>query len=328
MIGADAASDIAVIQIKDKFLKEIPLSDSENLEVGDFVAAIGNPFGLNQTVTSGVISALNRSINLEGYEDFIQTDAPINPGNSGGALINMKGELVGINTAILAPTGVNVGIGFAIPSNMAHNVMEQLIKFGKVKRGLLGVLVQNLTPNLAEALGMPGTTGAIVGQVSSGSPAAAAGLKSKDIIELINGIKVKNSSQLRSVVGQLPVGTRLTLKVKRDNKTLNLHATIRSLKKDENNKNNPVQAFLAGVRIRDFNQFDTVFGHIRGVQVIGVDQSSDAWISGLRPGDVILSANNHKVTKIDQLVKDVSMEKDHLLLAVQRQAGVIYMVIN
>ncbi len=188
VVGKDAGSDVAVLKVPTKNLIEMPLADSDKAEVGDFVIAIGNPFGLQHTVTSGIISALGRSgINPEGYEDFIQTDASINPGNSGGALVNLDGQLVGVNSAIFSRSGGNIGIGFAIPSNMVKAVMTQLIQYGEVKRGMLGVQLRNLTPAIAESLGLENSRGALVGQVVEGSPAEKAGIKAGDIVTSING---------------------------------------------------------------------------------------------------------------------------------------------
>lgn len=233
LIGMDNASDIAVIKINADHLTAIPFADSDKAQVGDYVVAIGSPFGLlTQTVTSGVISALNRSdLGIEGYENFIQTDAPINPGNSGGALVNINGELVGINTAIITPTQGSVGIGFAIPSNMAKSVIDQLIKYGKVERGLLGVIVQPLTPDLADALNVSGVKGALITQVNPGSPAAKAGLQVKDIVIKIDGKSIENAAQLRNTIGLLRVGTTISLEVLRDNKKLTMSATISPPKK-------------------------------------------------------------------------------------------------
>jgi Do/DeqQ family serine protease len=212
VIGSDAGTDIALLQIEPERLTALTLGDSDSLAVGDFVVAIGNPFGLGQTVTSGIVSALGRSgLNIEGYEDFIQTDASINPGNSGGALVNSKGELIGINTAIIGPAGGNVGIGFAVPSNMARAVMDQLIDYGEVRRGRLGVSVQNLTPALAEALDVRSPRGAVVTQVESGSPAAQAGLRPGDVIVEINRQPIDDATDLRNLVGMSEIGGGLNI---------------------------------------------------------------------------------------------------------------------
>src|SRR5579883_3504239 len=217
IVGRDPATDIAVIQIRNgSHLKALSMGDSDNLEVGDFVIAIGNPFGLGQTVTSGIISALGRSgLGIEGYEDFIQTDASINPGNSGGALANLRGELIGINTAILAPGGGNVGIGFAVPINMAHSVMDQLIRYGEVKRGRIGVAIQDLTPDLAQALNTRQTGGAVIARIEPGSPAERAGLKSGDLIVAVNGVKVHSGTQLHNMIGLSRIGDEVRLTYER-----------------------------------------------------------------------------------------------------------------
>lgn len=225
LVGTDPATDIALLKIDPDRLTDIKIGNSDALAVGDYVVAIGNPFGLGQTVTSGIISALGRSgLNIEGYEDFIQTDASINPGNSGGALINLRGELIGINTAILAPAGGNVGIGFAVPSRMAQGVMAQLLRFGEVRRGLIGVSVQDVTPEIAEAMGLKDGAGALVTQVQAGSPAAAAGIRSGDLIVEVDGHAIDNASDLRNQVGLVPVGQEVKLVVLRDGKRMNLTA--------------------------------------------------------------------------------------------------------
>ena len=217
VIGSDPETDVAVIQIPAKELIGVPLGNSDVLRVGDFVVAIGSPFGLSQTVTSGIVSALGRtSLGIGGYEDFIQTDASINPGNSGGALVNLKGELVGINTAILGPNGGNIGIGFAIPVNMAHGIMEQLVEYGEVRRGQLGVVMQDLTPELARAFGIEGRSGAVITQVLRDTSAASAGLRPGDLIIAVNGHEVQSAAGLRNQIGLLRVGDTAALDIMRD----------------------------------------------------------------------------------------------------------------
>src|SRR3981081_1289239 len=227
VVGSDAPSDVAVPKVKSEGLSQVTLGDSAKSEVGDFVVAIGNPFGLQHTVTSGIISRLSRSgINPDGYEDFIQTDASINPGNSGGALVNLRGELIGINTAILSRSGGNIGIGFAIPVNMAHSVMDQLIKYGSVKRGQLGVSMYTVTPDIAHSLGLPNALGALVSQVVDGSPAEKAGIHTGDVITSLNGQPGKSNSELRNSIGLMRVGDKVEIGLLRDGKPLKVTAII------------------------------------------------------------------------------------------------------
>jgi S1-C subfamily serine protease len=216
VIGKDSDTDIALLQIPAQNLTAVPIGDSDRLQVGDFVLAIGNPFGLGQTVTSGIVSALGRSgLGLEGYEDFIQTDASINPGNSGGPLVNLQGQCVGINTAILSPGGGNIGIGFAVPINMARRVMDQILRYGEVKRGRIGVAIQDLTPDLADAMKTSHTTGAVIAKVETGSPAERAGLRSGDLVVALNGTAVHSGTQLRNLIGLARIGDEVTLTVDR-----------------------------------------------------------------------------------------------------------------
>jgi len=232
LIGSDPESDVAVIQIPAENLTALALADSDDLEVGDFVVAIGNPFGLGQTVTSGIVSALGRSgLGIQRHEDFIQTDASINPGNSGGALVNLRGQLVGINTAILAPSGGNVGIGFAIPSNRVKRVIDQLLRRGRVSRGKLGMTVQDLNPNLARAFGPDRNGGAVITQVASDSQASAAGLKPGDVVAAANGKPVYSANDLRNAVGFLPAGERIGLDILRAGTrlTVSLHLSAADL---------------------------------------------------------------------------------------------------
>jgi Do/DeqQ family serine protease len=217
LVGRDPGTDIAVLQIPAGGLTAVPMGDSSRLQVGDFVLAIGNPFGLGQTVTSGIVSALGRSgLGIEGYEDFIQTDASINPGNSGGPLVDLEGRIVGINTAILAPGGGNVGIGFAVPINMARRVMDQLLANGVIRRGRIGVAIQDLTPDLARALGTARTGGAVVARVEPGSPAQRAGLKPSDLVVAVDGVPISNASELRNRVGMAQIGATVTLTIERN----------------------------------------------------------------------------------------------------------------
>jgi Do/DeqQ family serine protease len=216
LIGRDEETDIAVLKIPPDHLTAVPMGDSDKAQVGDFVVAIGNPFGLGQTVTSGIISALGRSgLGIEGYEDFIQTDASINPGNSGGPLVNFAGQMIGINTAILAPGGGNIGIGFAVPINMARKVMDQLIRYGTVRRGRIGVTIQNLTPELAQAMNTTHTTGAVIARVEPGSPAQRGGLRNGDLVLAVNGERVRSGTQLRNLIGLSPIGTEARLTIDR-----------------------------------------------------------------------------------------------------------------
>ncbi len=330
LIGADGPSDIAVLQINAKGLTPIAFGNSDNLKVGDFVAAIGNPFGLQQTVTSGVISALNRnSLGIEGYENFIQTDASINPGNSGGALVDLDGLLIGVNTALIGPVSANVGIGLAIPSNMVHDVASQLIEFGKVERGVLGVMVQDLTPALADAFGITGRLGALVTNVIPGSPADKAGLRPQDVIQRLNNTDVQSGAQVRNIVGFLPINTKVVIVVRRKDQTLTLTTNIIDPKTLKMATAPPgLASLLDGLRLTTYDQLVPDFGPIKGVGVIDVSETSDAWISGLRPGDVILDANGQPVHNIDQLLQTVKNNTQRLLLKVGRDQGIIYLVIN
>jgi Do/DeqQ family serine protease len=227
LIGRDGQTDVAVLQIPGENLTAVPFGDSDRLQVGDFVLAIGNPFGLGQTVTSGIVSALGRSgLGIEGYEDFIQTDASINPGNSGGALVDLQGRLVGINTAILAPGGGNIGIGFAVPINMARRVMDQLTHYGEVKRGRIGIAIQDLSPEVAQAMGTPRTNGAVIARVEPGSPAERAGLKTGDLVVAVNGVAVRSGTQLRNSIGLSRVGDDVDLTIERKGAERNIAVRI------------------------------------------------------------------------------------------------------
>ena len=333
LIGTDPASDIAVLKITAKNLHAIPLGDSNTLQVGDFVAAIGSPFGLNKTVTAGIISALQRNdLNIENYENFIQTDAAINPGNSGGALVNYNGKLIGINTAIVAPLpgAGNVGIGFAIPINMAYSVMQQLIKYGKIHRGSLGIFVQPLTPTLALALHSPTSQqGAVVTAVTLGSPAKTAGLRAGDVILSINNKAVQTPFDVRNILGLLRANSKILITLTRDGKKLTIHAIITDTKSQMQNLQQK-QPFLSGLSLSNVNQIQSsLHGAINGgVQVLTINSQSPADIAGLLPGDIIVSANRQPVNNIAALYKAAKQDKHQLLLNVIRSSGALFVVIK
>lgn len=328
LVGADKPSDIALLQIKAKNLTAIPMSDSNLVKVGDFVAAIGNPFGLNQTVTSGIVSAIGRTtLGIESYEDFIQTDAPINPGNSGGALMNMQGQLVGINTAILAPNQGSIGIGFAIPANMVRSVMNQLLQYGNVKRGVLGIGAQDITPDLANAFNLDILHGAAVTQVLPDSPAHQAGIQVGDVITSINGNPIKNASDVVNYIGFLRVDSKINVSLLRQNKPITANVTLSDPKLREIavEQKDP---FFYGVGLKDFSQLSPIHGNVLGVLVVTVQEDSNAWHADLRPGDVITSVNQQKISGIDELKVAAAKANKVLLLNVLRGAGAVFLVID
>ena len=331
LVGEDGASDIAVLKIQANNLHNLPIGNSNKLQVGDFVAAIGSPFGLNQTATSGIVSALQRNdLNIEDYENFIQTDAAINPGNSGGALVTYAGKLVGINTAIVSPGHGNVGIGFAIPINMAHSIMEQIIKYGKVRRGLLGIFVQPLTSNLNAAFNLStNLQGTVITSVSPQSPAAKAGLQVGDVILKINDEVVKNPFDVRNIIGLLRVDSHVKLTILRNGKTLTKHAIIIN-SKTQMQKLQQQQPFLSGISFGDVNNLQSAsHGAIRGgVQILKVNPNCPAGQVGLSPGDIIVSANKQPVRNITDLYKAAKLNKHRLLLNVIRGPGAVYIVIK
>lgn len=323
LVGADPEADVAVIQIAAENLTALSIADSSQLKVGDFVVAIGNPFGLGQTVTSGIVSALGRSgLGIEGYEDFIQTDASINPGNSGGALVNLRGEFVGMNTAILAPSGGNVGIGFAIPSNMALSIVQSLVKHGEVRRGLLGVTTQDLTPELIKAFSLKTQHGAVINRVEAGSPAEKAGLEPGDIIVAVNGQEIKNgSSQIRTAIGLLQVGDTASLEIVRGDEHKTVQATIGKPKREQlaGDKLHPL---LKGVVLTPASKQQA-----EGVVMEKVEANSYAYKVGLRSGDIILSANRYRVKSLDEL-KQVIDPQSPLLINLQRGGEGFFVVLQ
>ncbi len=328
LIGSDPATDIALLRIEASGLQKLPLGNSDRLKVGDIVVAIGNPFGLGQTVTSGIISALGRSgIGTEKYEDFIQTDASINPGNSGGALVNSKGELIGINTAIIAPGGGNVGIGFAVPANMAKRVMDQLIHFGEVRRGRIGVAIQDLTPDIADAMGLPGKKGAVVGSVERNSPAAKAGLKPGDVIVAVDDSPIANSSDLRNRIGLMVRGSTVKLTYYRDGKRRDARVTIGELEKTALAGNETIPLF-AGAVFTAIPKDHPAKDGVTGIFVAQVEPGSPAWASGLREGDIILAVNRQAVSSVKDLRRIAKNKPSVLALNILRNNSQLFLVIR
>jgi len=301
LVGSDPGTDIAVLRIEPQSLTALKLGDSDQLAVGDFVLAIGNPFGLGQTVTSGIVSALGRTgINLEGYEDFIQTDAAINPGNSGGALVNLRGELIGINTAIIGPAGGNVGIGFAVPTNIARAVMDQIVRFGEVRRGRLGVASQEITPDLARSLGLNVTEGAILTAVDPGSPGERAGLRTGDVVVAANGRPVRSSADLRVKVGLVAVGEEVELRLLREGRQMTVRARVAQPQVAA--VDGQAIPELAGAAVANIERGMPMFGRIEGALVAKVEPNSPAWMQGLRPGDIIYGVNRRRVRNVNDLM--------------------------
>jgi Do/DeqQ family serine protease len=297
LVGTDPGTDVAVLQISAQNLTAIKFGDSDALQVGDYVIAIGNPFGIGQTVTSGIVSALGRSgLSPEGYEDFIQTDASINPGNSGGPLINMRGELVGINTAILGPSGGNIGIGFAIPSNMARAVMAQIERFGEVRRGRLGIAMEDLTTANAKKAGVTTLEGALIASVQPGSPAEKIGLRQNDVIIALNGRAVRSAAELRARLGLTPVGEEIELRILRGGETRNIKTKIAAPQEPTTGEGKPLPQ-LAGLRIVEIERGSELYKRLRGggLVVAAVEQGSRAFQAGFREGDIIYGVNNRRV---------------------------------
>ncbi|CDU03706.1 Do family serine endopeptidase [Vibrio coralliirubri] len=325
LIGGDQMSDIALLKLEEaKNLTQIKVADSDKLRVGDFSVAIGNPFGLGQTVTSGIVSALGRSgLNLENFENFIQTDAAINSGNSGGALVNLNGELIGINTAILGPNGGNVGIGFAIPSNMMTNLTEQILDFGEVKRGMLGVQGGEVTSELAEALGYESSKGAFVSQIVPDSAADKAGLKAGDIIVSINGKRIDTFSELRAKVATLGAGKQIELGVVRDGKSKTFDVT---LGESTNNKTQAEKLHegLAGAELTNTTESDST----TGVKVSSVAQGSPAEAYQLLKDDIIIGVNRQTVKNLAEFREILEKQPGVLALNIQRGDRTIYLVIR
>ncbi len=326
LIGTDVKTDIALLKIPAKNLTAIPLSDSDQLRVGDFVVAIGNPFGIGQTVTSGIISALGRTnLGIEGYEDFIQTDASINPGNSGGALVDLQGRLIGINTAILSKSGGNVGIGFAIPVNMAKSVMKQLIDHGQVSRGILGVHIQDVTPELAAALDIQTTSGAIIAKVMQGSAAEKAGLKNGDIIVKANNKVIKNAADLRNTIGLMRPNEQVRLELYRDNEKRTILARIGG----DSRIDISVNGFDAGKLHPSLSGAILAKNpSLAGISVAAVKKYSNAWKTGIRVDDRIISINRYKINSLEDLQHFTNQSHLRLALNILRGNTGLYLLLE
>ncbi len=318
VVGADEGSDVAVLRVADaKLPAEIRLADSSKLQVGDFVIAIGNPFGLQHTVTSGIVSALGRTgMSRDGYEDFIQTDAAINPGNSGGALVGLDGDLVGINSVILSQSGGNIGIGFAIPSNMVRSIMEQLIESGRVNRGQLGVTTLSLTPEFRKSLGLTeNAQGALVSQVTEGSAAAAAGIEAGDVITSVRGQPIRSNTELRNTIGMLRVGETVELGLLREGKPLSVTAVLKEPAQVSDAES--IHPALAGAELVEVSEDSA-----GGIRIRSVAPGSPAAQAGLRADDRIIAVNRQRVATIAQL-REAAKGQSSMLVQLRRGSQVL-----
>lgn len=321
LIGADAESDIALLQIEAKNLTALKRADSDELQVGDFAVAIGNPFGLGQTVTSGIVSAMGRSgLGIEMLENFIQTDAAINSGNSGGALVNLNGELIGINTAIVAPGGGNVGIGFAIPANMVNNLVKQIIEHGEVRRGVLGVMGQDLTSELAKGFGIETQHGGFINEVMPDSAAAKAGIKVGDIIVSVNGRSIKSFQELRAKVATMGAGSKVEFGLIRDGDEETVTAILGESTQAAEAAAGAVHPMLQGAKLETAGS--------SGVEITDVAQGSPAAASGLIKGDIIVGVNRTKVKNLKALKSALEGQKGSVALKIKRDNTSLYLILR
>ncbi|CAI1035867.1 Periplasmic pH-dependent serine endoprotease DegQ precursor [Serratia rubidaea] len=324
LLGRDEQTDIALLQITAKNLSAVKMADSDKLRVGDFAVAVGNPFGLGQTATSGIISALGRSgLNLEGLENFIQTDASINRGNSGGALVNLNGELIGINTAILAPGGGNIGIGFAIPSNMAQNLSQQLIEFGEVKRGLLGIKGSEMTADIAKAFNTDAQRGAFVSEVLPKSAAAKAGIKAGDILISVDGKPIGSFAELRAKVGTTAPGKTIKIGLLRDGKQQEVAVTLDN-SETASTSADTLSPALQGASLSN----GALPGGEKGVKIDNVGKGTPAAQMGLQKGDVIIGINRQRVESITALRKVLAAKPPVMALNIVRGGETIYLLMR
>jgi serine protease DegQ len=335
LVGSDPGTDVALLQIDADNLKAVEFGDSDELQVGDFVIAIGNPFGLGQTATTGIVSALGRSgINVDGYEDFIQTDASINPGNSGGALIDLDGTLMGINTAILSPAGGNIGIGFAIPSNMVQEVVSQLVEYGEVRRGRVGVYIQDVTPGLARALELDVDVGALVTSVEPGSPAEEAGIEVGDVVTAVNGEAITTSAALRNEIGLVRLGETVSLTVVRDDRTMTFDVMIgdtepsASAETEASGGEPRTLEKLEGAEFTDIAPNDPRFEGVSGVLITRIEPGSPAWRRGLRQNDVVLAVNRQPVGSVAELTVALETAGDTVALRLLREGQQLFVLIQ
>jgi Do/DeqQ family serine protease len=318
-LGADPQSDIALLQIEAKNLVQIALANSDKLRVGDYAIAIGNPFGLEQTVTSGIVSSLGRSgLNMDGFEDFIQTDAAINRGNSGGALVNLRGELIGINTAILGPSGGNVGIGFSIPSNMMKNLVDQIIEFGEIRRGSLGVRGGDVNSELTEALNLNVSRGAFVNEVLPDTAAATAGIKAGDVIISMNGNAIQSFNELRAKIATLGAGQKTELGLLRDGKERNVTVTLQELASGQ----------VAANELHPMLQGATLNNSDKGVEITELAGGSVAEQVGLRQGDIITGVNRQRVANLAELRRILEGRQGVAALYIRRGNDDLYILLR
>ena len=335
LVGTDPKTDLALVKIDAKNLKELKIAKSRDVKVGDYVIAVGNPYGLSSTVTTGIVSALGREQGgSDNYQDYIQTDASINPGNSGGALVNSKGELIGLNTAILSRSGGNNGIGFAVPTQIVSAVINQLEENGEVRRGRIGVVIQNITPGLRQSLNLTTLNGALVSSVAEDTPAESAGLKEGDVITAFNGDDIRDSSDIRNAVGLLVPGTEADITYIRDGKTRTTKIKVAEVDEDEvlsadaATPANPSMESFSGASIRNIPGDVELRGGDEGVFVDSVEIGSNAYRAGLRRGDVIRAVNRNDVANLKEFEARIKDKEGPFALSVERGGSRIFLAVE